>query len=277
MAISNGTDIVLFIGGERVAALTASDESYSAAMRDTTTKDGAGDAEYLPGLRSAQLGCSGLFFEQTKNKLKRTEDLSNVIWVKDTGVTITTDSDSAPSPYNRKTVDTITWGAGAFVKQTIADGIFAAGDNIVFSFWGKGSGTIEFQVGDDGGSEITTAITMTSTITQYFITYHAVSGNGVYVKFIPVSATSTKIFGTQLEYGTAPTQYQPSGVTFHDLYVAERAGTTLSCIVSSFLSTEKKYSASAIISDLKRTEPMNANITFTCTLKITAVTTEGTV
>jgi Phage tail tube protein len=55
--VLNGTAIKLSIGGSTVAYLTSNDLGLSTAMRDITSKDSAGDAEYAPGLRTATLSC----------------------------------------------------------------------------------------------------------------------------------------------------------------------------------------------------------------------------
>ena len=60
MAIFNGTNLGVYIGGTLIAA--AQDVSMSLSMEtiDITTKDSAGYRELLAGLRSGSMSCNGL-------------------------------------------------------------------------------------------------------------------------------------------------------------------------------------------------------------------------
>ena len=60
MAIFNGTNLGVYIGGTLIAA--AQDVSLSLSMEtiDITTKDSAGYRELLAGLRSGSMSCNGL-------------------------------------------------------------------------------------------------------------------------------------------------------------------------------------------------------------------------
>ena len=276
--VVNGNFILLSVNGERVAALTANDETYSSAMRDTTVKESLGDSEFLPGLRSMDLNCSGLFLEQSKNMLKYTEGFDNSIWVKDTAVTVSTNVEAAPSPYNRKTVDLITFSTGAFIKQTITPSQ-GAGVDIDFSVWVKntGAGTITIEVGDNTSAVVSSPITLTSTLVRYDVTYHTTTGVGCYVKINKGTASTVRVFGAQLELNTVASSYFPSGTKFGDLLSAQQAGTQLPCIVSSFVSGELTDSVNAYISNIKKTNSQNANVTFTCTLKASGSNTLTTV
>ncbi len=277
-AVKDGNYILLSVNGERVAALTANDENYTTAMRDITTKESLGDAEFLPGLRSMDLNCSGLFYEQLKNYLLKTEYFDQSIWVKDTAVTVSTNVAASPSPYNRKTVDLITFSTGSFIKQTLSPSL-GAGVDIDFSIWvaNSGAGTITIEVGDNTSSTISSPIVLTSTLVRYDVTYHTVTGVNTYVKINKGTATAVRVFGAQLELGIVATSYFPSGTKFGDLLTAQQAGTQLPCIVSSFVSGELTDSVNTYISNIKKTNNQNANVTFTCTLKATGVNTSGTI
>ena len=52
--VVNGTLIKLSLAGTNIAYLQSTDESLSTALRETTSKDSNGDAEFLGGKRSAE-------------------------------------------------------------------------------------------------------------------------------------------------------------------------------------------------------------------------------
>ena len=275
--VVNGNYILLSVNGEQVAGLQANDESYNTAMRDATIKASMGDSEFAPGLRSAEINCSGVFFEKLKNLLKQTENFENSAWSKDSGITVTQNSGSAPSPYNRKTADLITFNAGNNIIQSITD-VFTIGNDLVFSICAKGTGSIDITITDDSTNFNTYTITLTGALTRYFVTHNlAISATGVYISITKNTATSVTVFGAQLEKGTTPTQYLPSGTKLIDLINLELAGTKIPCVISSFVSGEMVDSSNAYISNIKRTLAKDENVTFTCALKVTGSITNSTI
>lgn len=69
MAIFNGTELGVYIGGTLIAAATDCSLSLNMEMIDITTKDSAAFRELLPGLRSGSISCSGLIdFLDASNK-----------------------------------------------------------------------------------------------------------------------------------------------------------------------------------------------------------------
>ena len=68
MAVFNGTQLGVYIGGTIIAA--AQDVSLSLSMEtiDVTTKDSAGFRELLAGLRSGSMSCNGLIDYASSNK-----------------------------------------------------------------------------------------------------------------------------------------------------------------------------------------------------------------
>jgi len=277
-AVKDGTTILLSVNGQKVAMLTKNDESYNTAMRDVTCKESLGDAEFLPGLRSMDMTCDGLFFEQSKNHLAHAEGFDQSIWVKDTGVIITANNAPAPSPYNRKTVDLANFNAGAFLKQTCPVS-FGAGVDVDFSIWvmNAGAGTITIEIGDNTSSTISAPIVLTATLTRYDVTYHTVTGINTYVKINKGTAPTVSLFGAMIELETVATSYFPSGLKFTDLLTLQQAGTKIPCIISSFVAGELTDSVNAYITNLKKTNNQNANVTFSCTLKATGINTLTTV
>lgn len=61
MAKVNATDIGVYIGSTLISGATSGELSLSSAMIDITTKDSAGDSEFLPGLRSGTLSVEALY------------------------------------------------------------------------------------------------------------------------------------------------------------------------------------------------------------------------
>ena len=60
MAIFNGTNLGVYIGGTLIAAATDCSLSLNMETIDITTKDSAGYRELLGGLKSGSISCSGL-------------------------------------------------------------------------------------------------------------------------------------------------------------------------------------------------------------------------
>jgi hypothetical protein len=268
MPIANGTDIILMISGERVAALTSNDESYTTSLRETTSKDSRGDANFLAGKREGELNCAGLFFEQSVNLLQKSEDLTASIWEKTSFTTVT--ANYSISPYNTKVSDLVSFNAGTYVKQPFTAAIASTAS---FYVWLKGSGIVTIIVGDDTSASPQN-VTLTSSWVRYNVS-RTIANTNPYVKILKSTALTVEVFGAFCTIGTNYT-YVPSGVKYTDLFSAQKNGTQLSCIVSSFVDSETKYSASALILSLKRTGQVESNVTFTCTLKISEAITPGT-
>lgn len=64
---------------------------------------------------------------------------------------------------------------------------------------------------------------------------------------------------------------------YDDLFAAITAGTAVTAMISSGVTGDKKYTGSVIITNLKRSHPMYANATFSCTLEGTGALTEATI
>ena len=61
MAVKNGTSIAIYVGGTKVAQLTSASVPTSHGTRDITSKDSAGWAEALEGLREWGVEGEGMF------------------------------------------------------------------------------------------------------------------------------------------------------------------------------------------------------------------------
>ena len=69
MAIFNGTNLGVYIGGTLIAAATDCSLSLNMETIDITTKDSAGYRELLGGLRSGSVSVSGLIdYQDASNK-----------------------------------------------------------------------------------------------------------------------------------------------------------------------------------------------------------------
>ena len=65
MAIFNGTELGVYIGGTLIAAATDCSLSLNMETIDITTKDSSGYRELLGGLKSGSISCSGLWTSRT--------------------------------------------------------------------------------------------------------------------------------------------------------------------------------------------------------------------
>ena len=61
--VIDGRIVQLKIAGSAIANLMSHDEAFNTAMRDITTKDSAGDAQFAPGLRSYDVSGKLFFVE----------------------------------------------------------------------------------------------------------------------------------------------------------------------------------------------------------------------
>lgn len=60
MAKINATEIGIYIDGTLIGAATSGELSLSTNMIDVTSKDSAGDSEFIPGLRSGTMSVEAL-------------------------------------------------------------------------------------------------------------------------------------------------------------------------------------------------------------------------
>lgn len=67
MAKVNGTNLGVYIDGDLQAAATSCEISFSSNMLETTSKDSAGDAEFLPGLRNATVSTEALYTDASSD------------------------------------------------------------------------------------------------------------------------------------------------------------------------------------------------------------------
>lgn len=85
MAVFNGTNLGVYVGGTIIAAATDCSLSLNMDTIDITTKDSAGYRELLAGLRSGSMSCNGLIDYQSSNQ--DTVDLVTA-WTNRTSLTL---------------------------------------------------------------------------------------------------------------------------------------------------------------------------------------------
>lgn len=85
MAVFNGTNLGVYVGGTIIAAATDCSLSLNMDTIDITTKDSAGYRELLAGLRSGSMSCNGLIDYQSANQ--DTVDLVTA-WTNRTSLTL---------------------------------------------------------------------------------------------------------------------------------------------------------------------------------------------
>jgi predicted secreted protein len=271
--IQNGTDILLLLNGERIAAVKTNGIKTNAAMRDVSTKDSGGWKEQDYGQLSFSCSAEGLVRKNPKNLLNNSENLS--AWVLDTSVAITPNNDVGND--GRKTADLITFHSGLFVQQLVSN--LVNGREYTFSVWAKGTGDIDLVLDDGGGSPVSTSITLTPTLTRYSITATILSpgATALTASISKSTATLLNAWGAQLEQAATETDYYPSGKNFDIIMAAPMNKTVFTAVYTSYFPTETKFTGQVIISSIDSKAPNEESVTFTCSLEGTASLTQQTI
>jgi predicted secreted protein len=256
MATENGTDIILFVDGERFAALTANELNISGATRDTTNKDSGGWKELEYGLKEGSFSGTGLFLHENKNLLTYSEALGNAAWVK-TGLAVSSTPQMGIN--GLKTAFLITGiSSGDSLLQNIPD--IDMGTTIVLSVWLAGSGNIKLSIVESGGEEETT-ITLTSTLTRYTLSYTLMEGTSIQAGIEAGTATSVTMVNPQLEINSdgLATAYKPSGRLYNYFMNCIINNTKVDCVVTN--QKDYKISGQALINTFGISAPMEDNAT----------------
>lgn len=266
----NGTDIILMVDGQRFAAATANEFNISRAMRDITNKDTGGWKKNAYGLLEASMNGTGLFLTSVTNLLAYSEALNNAYWVR-SGLTI--DSTKVNGPDGLKNAFNIT---SLNIGDTLTSQLLTLEQPnfVTFSVWVKGSGEIGTYLADDGDS-ISDTYTLTSSWVRISLTYELVSGIDVVAQIEAGSASSLQVYGPQLEYGSTPTAYQPSGNSYSYFADAIKNKTEIDCIITN----QKDYtlSGTCLVSNMTLTAQMEENTTFTADFSVSGLVTQGTI
>lgn len=271
MSTQNGTDILLISNGQRFAALTTNEFNLTSALRDTTSKDSGGWKTQDYGLREASVSATGLMLFDVKNLLSHSEDFSNAVWNK-TGLTVNAAKVAGPQGLINANAFSGATG-GDFIDQSLSVDLSSQiGNDIVFSVWARGSSTINLTVGDDGNSEIGGSITLSSTWTRYSLSYNLFTGTSLSVQIGVISSGTLELYGAQLEVNSAPTAYQPSGLQWDYFLNCLAQKTAIPVEITD--QTEVRYTATALLSNVQLSAPMEENATITADMAITNIVTK---
>jgi predicted secreted protein len=270
MSIQNGTDIIMLYEGMRIASLTSNSVEPSRAMRNTTTKDSNGwrSLEYGQGEWSAS--ADGLVFESIQNLATRSEDFANSAWFKFSCVAT---KNTTVAPNGTLTGNTISsWSSSDSILQTLPSVYNATARSFTFSVWLKGTAgqKVNIRIQDDNGSSTSdNQITLKSTWERYSVTY-ITTGNSTDIDFgflnIGDTATTFQAWGAQMELGSAPGQYEPSGVKWTIIREALRNKTKFAFVFSDQISGHTYASGTGTIESFSETAPLEDNRTFTVSI-----------
>lgn len=269
--MTNGTDILLILNGDPIAALTSNDFNCENEIKDVTTKDANGWRECLPLKKSFNGSANGFIKGVGVNLLKSSENLLNADnWDYGTNTITLNYADDA---FGKKTANLI-----AFTSYHIHQDIYnvALDDYITFSIYAKGTGTIVIKAGNDNHNQLYT-ITLTSTLTRYSVTFQVQDDINAYVELYKGTATSATVANLMVNIGQTALDYQRSGLSFDDLYTLISNGQELTMKISDQISGDKSYSGSGYLKSLKQTDPVEDIATFTCMVEGTAELTKSTI
>jgi hypothetical protein len=269
--MTNGTDILLLIDNDPIAALTSNDFNCEVDVKDITSKDSAGWRECKPMKKSFNGSANGFIKGVGVNLVKSSENLANANnWSKGTN-TIT--SNSAVDAFGRKTADLITFTASE-ITQSIDN--IQIDDYVTFSLYAKGSGTMFIRI-RNADTNTTQSITLTGTLTRYSATFQSTDGVDVYVDIYKGTATSATVSNIMVNIGATALPYTRSGYTFDELYDLQNNGTKITMLISDQIDGNKQYSGYGYIKSLKHTDPVEDTSTFTCSIEGTADLSKTTI
>lgn len=269
--MKNGTDIVLLIDGQVAGAVTTNDFNLSSEMLDITNKDTQGWRKVQPAKKSFNCNVEG-FVLDSKNLLKHSENLSNSAWFKDTGTNIVSNVEN--DLFGKKTADSIVFGSGNFVTQTIP---CEPNTLYTFSIGLRGSSDVDIELEDDDGGLNTGVINLTSTTTRYSLTITtAAAATQLTVKINKNGASVVFVSNTMLNKG-ALVPYERSGYSFGELYTLQDNKTAIQVRITSQINTEKQFTGTAYLSNLTLGAPVEDTVTYSGTLEGTAQLVKTTI
>lgn len=262
MATQNGTDIVLKLDGERIAALTTNSLNLTAAMRDVTNKESDGYKEHEYGLREGSASGTGLILNSSKNLINFSEELLNYSWVYDTDTAPELDTDLK----GLKRAVTADYALASNATQTLSATV-APTNVITVSVYVKGSGEYDLFLSDGVGGSSQTFIA-SSEWQRVQVSYTRVSGRIVFSIFCINDGTLTFCF-PQVEIAPSATAYVPSRKLWITLAEAIENKTKFDIEVTDQKTT--KLTAEGLISNFSIEAPMEDNATFTAELSFTNI------
>lgn len=266
----NGNYLGLYVGGQRIALTKSNDFSQKVATEDMTTKDSQGFKEVLPTLKEASCSMEGICTANLTNYLQWPEAFNNAIWVK--GGTGSVSGTKVANNDNQLLAQVLTWGTGNAITQTLGSTNLAPGDNVCFSIWLKGTGSVNIQLVDDDGGTTSSTIMLSSTWTRYYVVYQLVTATNITVIVNKVSGTALSLFGPQLEKDIL-TAYKGSTETLRDLQTIAENRTKVSLLYSDYFSGSFTTAYEGFITDVSVKNAHDSISTFTCNFQSTGSTT----
>ena len=174
---------------------------------------------WSPRKYGGSYGTNGFYLPFTntgngQNILTYSQDFTNAVWLRTTGVTATGDTVAAPN--GTTTADTITYAgggtAGNYRIYYTSAGVSANGTVYTYSIWLRAASNVNLKLSGNFGSDVD--ITVTSTWQRFSLT---VTGNGSSILqlllYSPVgdnSAFTVYAWGAQLEIASTPGPYFPT-------------------------------------------------------------------
>lgn len=272
--MTNGTDILLLIDNDPIAALTSNDFNCEVDVKDITSKDSAGWRECKPMKKSFNGSANGFIKGVGVNLLKSSENLANANNWEILSNIITLNY--SVNPFGKKTINNLAFnGYQPFILQYLESNSYTIGDTLTFSLYAKGSGTIYIKIDSQSG-EIFQSITLTSTLTRYSITKTNIAQNALVI-IEKNTATSVQVGCLMVNIGSTALPYTRSGYTFDELYDLQNNGTKITMLISDQIDGNKQYSGYGYIKSLKHTDPVEDTSTFTCSIEGTADLSKTTI
>lgn len=270
--MTNGTDILLLINNDPIAALTSNDFNCEVDVKDITSKDSAGWRECKPMKKSFNGSANGFIKGVGVNLLKSSENLVSDYWNLASNTIAT---NTLVDAFGKKTIDTITFSGAQGIEQFLNIYSYIVGDVLTFSIYAKGSGSIYIKIVDNY-SETSQTITLTATLTKYSVTRTILDSNA-YVTIEKNTATAAQVGNMMVNQGSTALPYTRSGYTFDELYDLQNNGTKITMLISDQIDGNKQYSGFGYIKSLKHTDPVEDTSTFTCSIEGTADLSKTTI
>lgn len=271
-----GNFLAFYLNGQRVAMATGNNVSIKTDIVDITNNDSGSWGEIMPTRHTLSGSVEAFFCSSIDNLLQFPEAFGNAAWSKDTGVAVTDNTDSNGNTTPQKIADTITWNAGAFIQQIIADTL-TIGNIVTGSIWVKGIGTIKLTVGDDAGSTDSANIVLSGTWTRVSVSHTLGSAVDVFFKITKVSGTAVILDRAMLNIGSSALAYRGSTELYAALQDAEINKTLIPFRYTTDIQGDMNITGNMYITQLDVKATNNDAMKFTCNINGTGLSSVGTI